>query len=301
MKANYPVEFMSALLTAEMKGGAGSEKELKMSRAINECKSLGIEILPPNVNTSQKNFSIEGEKIRFGLSAIKNVGQAAIESILTARKKGQFVSFTDFLYRVSLRKVNKRVIESLVKAGALADFGNKATLLANYPQLVQEISRKKTNQEEGQFGLFSSSVKLTSPQDNFKEIPERATEELMTMEKEVLGFLISRNPLSVYKEIINRKSTKPIAEIGKSDVGKTMILVGIISNFKVIRTKKNDLEMAFLTIFDDSGSVEVVAFPKVFRQLKANLAINKGLILKGKISERDGRFGVLIDQAKVLT
>jgi len=300
MKANYPVEFMTALLTAEMKGVAGSERELKMSRVINECKSMGIEVLPPSVNASQENFSIEGEKIRFGLSAIKNVGRAAIDSILEARKEGRFVSFSDFLYRINLRKANKRVIESLIKAGALDEFANRATLLTNYPILVKQIAQKKTDREDGQFGLFASSDLSIKPRDNFKRIAEWEEDKLMAMEKEVLGFLISRNPLVAYQEMIEKRSTKRIGEISREDLGKTMTLVGIISSCRVTKTKKNGLEMAFLTIFDDTGSIEIIVFPKAFRQLRMNLSVNKGLIVKGTIDEKEGRLELLANQAKCL-
>ncbi len=299
IKANYPVEFMTALLTAELQGVAGPQREIKMAQAIEECRRMEIKVLPPDINKSIRGFSIEGDAIRFGLSAIKNVGSAAIDTILEARSKNQFKGFKDFLYRVDLRKVNKKTVESLVKAGAFQHFGNRATILYYYPTLVKEISTQKEEDAKGQFGLFTSSDNKEQI-DNFKEISEFSEEELLQMEKEVIGFLISKNPLEKFKKIIAEKVTKKIGELTHDDINKTVVLVGVISSRKIIKTKKTNQEMAFITLFDETESIEIVVFPKLFNSVRDFIGINKVIILKGKITEKEGKISIIMDAARQL-
>lgn len=297
IKANYPVEYMTALLSAELKGVAGPQREIKMSQAIEECKRMNINVLPPDINKSEENFSIEGSAIRFGLSAIKNVGSAAIESILTARKNGEFKSFKDFLNRVDLRKVNKKTVESLIKAGAFLKFGNIATILFNYPKVLQDIQILKEKTEKGQFDLFFSDSSMVNLNDNFKLIEEFSEKELYAMEREVIGFLIGKNPLIKFSQIIKEKTNKKIAEINNNDIGKNIIIAGIVSGKKVIKTKKDNHEMAIIQIFDETGSIELVAFPKIYSNLKSILNINRILLLKGKVNDREGRLTIILDNA----
>lgn len=296
IKANYPVEFMTALLSAELQGVAGPQREIKMSQAIEECRRMNITVLPPDINKSGHSFSIEGGAIRFGMSAIKNVGQSAIESIVEARKKSDFASFRDFLSRVDLRRVNKKTVESLIKARAFAEFGNIATLLTNYPTVVADIQRAKVKQEKGQFDLFDSqSDKSTA--DNFRSIPEFSEEELFSMEREVIGFLIGKNPLLKFANLISKKSTHKIGEIDATDVGKSVVVAGILSGKKALKTKKDNSEMAIIQIFDETGNIEVVVFPKTFAKLKQILAINRIIMLKGKVNDRDSRLSIIMENA----
>jgi len=297
IKANYPVEFMTALLSAELKGVAGPQREIKMSQAIEECNRMGITVLPPDINKSQMNFTIEKDAIRFGLSAIKNVGEAAIESILEARKDGEFVSFRDFLYRVDLRKVNKKTVESLIKAGAFQKFANKSTLLKYYPELVTEVQSFREKVDKGQFDLFEDTSKDRKKLDNFKMIPEFSEEELFNMEREVIGFLIGKNPLNKFRKIIDEKITKKIGDLTSSDNNKSVILAGIISGKKTLKTKKDNQEMAIIQVFDETGNVEVVIFPKTFAQLKPIININKIILFKGKVIDRDNRLNVIMEKA----
>jgi len=299
LKANYPVEFMTALLTAELQGVAGPQREIKMAQAIEECRRMEIKVLPPDINKSVHNFKIEEDSIRFGLSAIKNVGSAAIDSIIEARKKTEFQGFKDFLYRVDLRKVNKKTIESLVKADAFQKFGNKATILYYYPNLVKDIATQKEDDEKGQFALFVNSSDRGQV-DNFKPIEEFSEEELLQMEREVIGFLISKNPLEKFKKIIAEKVTKKIGELTHDDINKTIILVGVISSKKIIKTKKTNQEMAFITIFDETESIEVVVFPKLFNSVRDFIGINKVIILKGKATEKEGKINIIMDAARQL-
>ncbi len=163
LKAHYPVEFMTALLTAESRGTTGPIKNEKIAQAVNECKRLNVTILPPGINTSDSEFAIENKKaIRFGLSAIKNVGTAAIESILSARKSGGFINIENFCERVDLSKVNKKTMESLIKAGAMDSFGKRATLLIRLPEITSRASQKRKQTKEGQGSLFESDLEKIS-------------------------------------------------------------------------------------------------------------------------------------------
>ncbi len=300
VKANYPVEFMTALLSAELKGVAGPMREIKMAQTLEECKRLEITVLPPDINRSISDFKIEGNSIRFGLSAIKNVGSAAIDSIVLVRNTGEFKSFRDFLFRIDLRKVNKKTVESLIKSGAFSQFNNRATLLSVYPKTVQDINKLKENFEKGQFGLFSQKMDTTKLIDNFDTISEFTEDELFNLEKDVIGFMINKNPLLKFKNIIAAKASKKIGEISLEDVNSTLVLVGIISSKRVIRTKKNNNEMAFITVFDESGSFDVVVFPNIYDKLKDILFINQIIIFKGKVSDRDNKLSIILDVAMKL-
>ena len=297
MKANYPAEFMTALLSAELQGMAGPMREIKMAQAIEECRRMEISVLPPDINKSGQSFAIEEKAVRFGLTAIKNVGAAAIDAILTARKAGSFKSFKDFLYRVDLRKVNKKTVESLIKSGAFNQYANRATLLANYPKLVKEISDSKSEIEKGQFRLFGQENLREKLSDSFTSVEDFSEDEILQMEKEIIGFLITKNPLLKFEDLIRKKITKKIGDVNIEDVNKTHILAGIVSGKKIIKTKKDNSEMAFINLFDETGSLECVVFPKLFARLREILAINRVIMLKGKINDRDGRISVLIDNA----
>ena len=298
MKANHPVEFMTALMTAELHGSAGPQREFKMAQALEESKSMGIEVIPPGINKSVYKFSIEGRSIRFGLSAIKNVGSAAIESIINARKKdGPFTSFSNFLSRVKLRKVNKKSVESLIKSGAFVEFGNIATLLLHYPTVVAEIAKYKDQQDLGQYGLFGGQDVVRYQNDSFSEVPELPDEKLIEYEKEVIGFLITRNPLKRHNEIIKKKVTKLLGDIGEDDVDKTFVFAGTISSIKVVKTKKNNDDMAFAHLNDTTGSIEVIIFPKTYQQVKTICESGSVLLFRGKVAERDGEYSIILDKA----
>ena len=300
MKANYPIEYMTALLTAELQGVAGPLREIKMAQAIEECRRMEIKVLAPDINASTHDFSIEKGNIRFGLSAIKNVGAAAIESLMEARKRGPFTGFKDFLYRVDLRKVNKRTVESLIKAGVFAAMGTAATLLHYYPQISKDIADSKQESSKGQFSLFIQSGEVQTQTDNFVPQPEFPDDVLITMEKEVIGFLISKNPLAKFKNIIDKKASKKIGEITKEDINKMHILVGVISGKKIIRTKKNNEEMAFMTVYDETGSIEVIVFPKLYLKMGSSLSLNQTIIMKGKITEKEDQMSMIVDNAMKL-
>jgi len=297
MKANYPVEYMTALMTAELHSAAGPIRELKMAQTLEESKRLKINVLIPDINKSLYNFSIEGRSIRFGLSAIKNVGSAAINAIIDARTNGgPFTSFRDMLFRIDLRKANKKTIESLIKAGALDSFGNRATLLAYYPQCVKEIVAHKEQMISGQFGLFGDQNATTYKSDNYTELPELSDDKLAEFEKEVIGFLLSHNPMDRHHDLICAKVTKHIADIGEGDENRTFIFAGNVTQMKIVKTKKKNDNMAFIRVNDNTGSAEVVVFPKTYEANKPDLIPNTVVLFKGKISERDGEYSILLEK-----
>ncbi|MEN9328524.1 MAG: hypothetical protein RI947_1332, partial [Candidatus Parcubacteria bacterium] len=248
MKANYPVEFMTSLLSAELQGVAGPMREIKISTAFEECRRMNITILQPDINKSEYSFSIEDGKIRFGLSALKNVGASAIDSIIEARKSEQFTGLKDFLMKVDLRKVNKKTVESLIKSGAFDNFSNRNTMLTYYPEVVRDIAERKEEKEKGQFGLFGQEHHEGKIKDNFEPLEELDDEAIIKYEREVIGYIVSKDPLASYKNIIEEKITKKIGRITVDDSNRTHIIAGVISGKKVIKTKKDNDEMVFLNI-----------------------------------------------------
>jgi DNA polymerase-3 subunit alpha len=297
VKANYPIEFMTSLLTAEINGATGPLREVKMTAALEECKVMKIPVLPPDINKSQDGFSIEGTAIRFGLSAIKNVGSAAIDTIVQARKDKPFHSFTDFLYRVDLRKVNKKTLESLINVGAFIAFGTRATLITHFPEQVERIGKNKDLSLSGQDNLFDSGPMMEEHKDTFAEVPEYPPEYIAQAERELIGFLLTQNPLEPYADIIREKVNKKIGEINLDDVKKQVIIAGEITFMKLLKTKKDNKEMAICTVNDGTGSMDVVVFPKTFQQIRDILKTHEVLLIKGTISDREGVLGCLVDNA----
>jgi len=295
VKAHYPVEFMTALLTAEIDHATGDAREQKIVQILDECKRMEIKVLPPDINLSVTDFAIENLNIRFGLSAVKNVGGAAIESIFQARQKQPFSSFKDFLLRVDLRKVNKKTIESLVYAGAFDRFGKRAPLLVFYTQIVKEIQKQKASADEGQFGLFGAGEALSSDgPDKLPDLPEFAEDELIAHEREAIGFHLSGNPFSKYAWVLKEKGARAIQDLSQFK-NRKVIVGGIIKQVKQINTKKNGDEMVFATITDFTGEIEMVVFPKLYQRSKHLWALNSLLLIKGVVQEKDHDLALVVD------
>ncbi len=299
VKAHYPVEFMTALLTAEIQHATGSDREQKIVQILEECKRMKIEVLPPHINKSEDDFAIEDDAIRFGLNAVKNVGSAAIESIREARVEKPFGSFRDFLLRVDLRKVNKKTVESLIYAGAFDEFGRRAQLLVYYSQVVKEIQKEKTKEDEGQFGLFSGDM-FQKPDAASREVlpavQEFSEDELVAFEREAIGFHLSVNPLDKYQELFRKKRTVPLHELAERKAG-IVVVGGIIKAVKKIHTRRNGDEMVFATITDYTDEVEVVVFPKTYARNKDIWAGNQVLLVKGKLQEKDDEQVIIAEEA----
>ncbi len=286
LKAHYSVEFMTALLTAESRGSTGPTKNEKIAQAVAECKRLNIPVLSPNINKSDSDFTIEeNSKVRFGLSAVKNVGGAAIQTILEGRAKGPFKSFEDFCMKVNLSTVNKKTMESLIKAGAMDAFGNRASLLIQAPEIIDNIHKKKKQQQEGQATLFGETQQ-DSPTDRkvFAEVDDFSPQEKLIFEKEFLGFYLTSHPFMNELLAIRSIITHEIEFVEEETEGKKVIIGGIIETTRRIFTKKNGNEMAFITIANEKGTaIECVVFPKVFSLYKQLLNRDTVVVIEGKI------------------
>ncbi|QXM06467.1 DNA polymerase III subunit alpha [Crassaminicella indica] len=295
LKAYYPVEFMAALITSIMGNAA------KVAQYIEDCKKRNIEILPPSVNESRDKFIVQDGKIRFGLLAVKNVGTGVIDAIVKAREeKGKFLSFTDFCDKVDMKEMNKRAIESLIKAGAFDNLGaNRAQLLAIYEKTMDGIQQDRKRNLEGQVSLFQAFEEIIPEnvkRDDLPDIKEFPQKDLLIMEKEVLGLYISGHPLSEYEREIKEISTMNTGDLlelsenqqedNRLKDGSYIRIGGLIGHRKNKITKNNNM-MAFITLEDLFGSVEVLVFPKIFDKYINLLYEDSVVIIEGKISMRE--------------
>lgn len=278
LKAHYPVEYMTALLTAE------SGDTEKIVEAIEECRRIKIPVLPPDINLSQTAFSIDSGSIRFGLSAIKNVGGVAIDVILTARQGGLFTSFTDFCLRVDSQKINKKVLESLIKAGAMDQFGKRAALLAavdKIRELGTSISKLKSS---GQTTFFA----LSEPSDRLPEIDEFAKPVLLAMEKELLGFYLTEHPHAEKLAQLGQLITHRINELPAGNLtGMRVTIGGIIETVRSVMTKNGNQPMCFCKVSDVGKSVEAVVFPKTYAATPGVWQADNLVLLTGRVEMRD--------------
>jgi DNA polymerase-3 subunit alpha len=295
LKAHYPVEFMAALLSSEM---GNSDKIL---RHLGECREKKIEVLPPDVNESHSDFTVVGGKVRFGLAAVKNVGLGAIQSILSARgEKGNFTSLADFCLKVDLRKVNKRVIESLVKCGAFDSLGfSRAPLLAGLEEAMewaQDVEREKANRQITMFGEFQNGRGKTEPR--LPEIPAWPENQRLAAEKETLGFYLTGHPLSSHVHILQRVTSMDTLKVQEAADGKEILIGGVVNSLKETNTKKGD-RMAFVTLEDLNGVVEVIVFSDLYKNSSLLLKGEGPIFIKGRVDA--GEESVKIIASEVLS
>jgi len=276
LKAHYPIEFMAASLTSEVQN---ADKILKY---ISECREMSIDILPPDINESYKHFTVVGNKIRFGLAAVKNVGEAAIDAILTEREeRGKFQTLFDFCKRVDLRKVNRRVIESLIKCGAFDFFKvYRSQMLALLEDILEHSQSVQKKMAEAQLNMLTPILKET--EESFPEIEEFPESQLITFEKETIGFYISRHPLSRYQEEIKKYTDEDTSTLSRLQNGAEIRICGLVGSLKEIITKKGD-RMAFLTLEDMKGFVEVILFPEVYKAALPCLRGGDPLFVRGTL------------------
>lgn len=302
LKAHYPVEFMTALLTAESRGTTGPQKNEKVSVAVAECKRLKIDVLGPNVNASLQDFSIEDNKIRFGLSAVKNVGSAAITSILQAREEGSFKTLSDFCERVDLTKVNKKTLESLIKAGAFDEFGNRATLLSSVAQITSSINKKANKSEKLQASLFADLPEIsTSGSFELIEIEDFTKSEKLMFERELLGFFLTDHPLNQKLNSLFTFATHKITDLQEVENGRKVKVGGLVASIKKIFTKRSNEEMAFVTIEDHLGaSIECVVFPKIYERTKSHLQKDAIVVIEGKLDFKEEIPVIITDGVRIL-
>jgi DNA polymerase-3 subunit alpha len=304
MKANFPVEYMTALLTAE-----ANDKD-KVSAAVNECRRMKIKVLPPDINESDVEFtivddkgSLEGKAIRFGLSAIKNVGEAAISAILSVRKEGKFESFATFLSRVDGRKVNKKVLESLIKVGAMGTFGGRAALLASMDSIREKVVRPKG--DDKQPGLFATGeLKKTEAATviTIANAEEFSDEELQSLERQLLGFSLSAKPISELVGPLKFQSTHKIFEISSNEVYSDLVrIAAVLTEVRVIVTRKTGAEMAFAKADDGTGSIELVIFPRLFKETRDFWLEGQPLLIAGRVDVREETLAILVESIETLS
>jgi DNA polymerase-3 subunit alpha len=303
LKANYPVEYMTAVLTAESRANTGPSRDERITSIINECRRMRITILPPEINSSDVEFSIQEEKIRFGLSAIKNVGTTAIESILDSRNsKGPFTGLSNFIDRVDTSKVNRKTVESLIKTGSMDRFGGRTALMTALPDLIERSHKAKRAVAAGQTGLFDTqeSGKTDTGQEILPEVEELSQSQLLAYEKELLGFYLTAHPLESHRKNLEKFGLTPVSDITNSMVGEKVIVGGIITEIKKITTKTGNNEMAFVKLEDLSGIIEMVIFPKVYARTINGLNRDAIVIISGRIDEKDNRLTILVDDMRPL-
>lgn len=303
LKVHYPVEFMAALMTSIM---GNSDKVVEYIR---ECNAIGIPVNPPDINKSFSKFSVEGDSIRFGLAAVKNVGVNIIENIVKEREEnGGFKDFVDFAKRLDTKDTNKRVVESLIKCGAFDQISeNRATLMAGYESVLESISMDRKKNVQGQISLFDAfSAQVEEVPDmqlstNLPVVREFSEKERLNMEKEVLGMYLSGHPLSEYKSELDRKTSinmKKINELKENEKtfmklhDREVIMGGMVIAKRIMTTKRNEI-MAFITLEDLYGAIEVVVFPQTLKKFNILLNDDSIILIKGAISIDD-------DEAKLI-
>jgi len=301
LKAHYPVSFMAALLTSE------KDNRDKIIKHMTNCKEMGISILPPDINESQKDFSISGENIRFGLAAVKNVGEAAIESIIAMRKERNFTSFMDFLSRVDLRKVNKRVIESLIKCGSFDALGNtRRQLMECLDQAMEEAQRKQKELLSNQASIFDQLDTVETSEANggssfqIPNLPEWDRKELLSIEKETLGFYITGHPLHGYADKLKLITNANSATLGTKRDKETITIAGVISSLTERLTKKKDV-MCSVVLEDLQGSVSIIFWADVYKKFYELLHADEPVVIQGNIDVGDESIKIIAQDVLTLT
>jgi len=288
LKTHYPVEFMAALLTSV----TGSTDDVV--KYINECREMGIAVEPPDINVSDANFTPHGSAIRFGLAAVKNVGGNAIESIVAARRNlGKFESIFAFCEKVDLRLLNKRVLESLIKSGAMDALGRRAQLMAVLDKAIERAQKTQRDAESGQHGLFGvfQEEEVQNHIDRLPETPDWDEHQRLAAEKEILGFFITGHPLEKYREKLEdlrALNTQEISAI-KSSTGKdeNITAAGMITNLRVLKSKRGDF-YAQASLEDMAGSIDMLVFPEAYRKLQEKVKLQVPVLIRGGVRIEEG-------------
>jgi DNA polymerase-3 subunit alpha len=298
LKTHYPVEFMAALLTSE------TSKPENVVKYIAECKEMGIAVEPPDVQVSGAQFTPNGDAIRFGLAAVKNVGGNAIESIMQAREEvgGQFKSFWEFCEKIDLRLMNKRVIESLIKAGALDSLGKRGPLMASVDKAMERAQKAQKDAAQGQaglFGLFDESPKAGQGGDDLPHVPDWEEAERLANEKEVLGFFVSGHPLDRYAEKLhNLTGIITVAEALErkpperrwgtpADPADEVMVAGLILGLRVQKSKRDQKQYAMATLEDTTGKINLICFSRDYERLSEQWKIEAPVVLRGVLMGDD--------------
>lgn len=299
LKYYYPQEFMAALLTSVM------DNVSKVSEYILSCRQMGISILPPDINEGESGFSVSGDSIRYGLSAIKSVGKSVVESIVSERSKnGLFHDMEDFIDRMSNKEVNKRTLENFIKSGALDTLsGTRKQKLFIAPELLEQKSKERKNAMEGQMTLFdiAGEEEKSRFQITFPDVGEFTKEDLLAFEKETIGIYVSGHPMEAYETtwknhitavsidfIVDEETEKAVVPDGSH------VTIGGMITGKTVKTTRNNKLMAFITLEDLAGSVEVIVFPKDYEQKRELLVEDNKVFIQGRASIGDDPVGKLI-------
>jgi DNA polymerase-3 subunit alpha len=296
LKTHFPVEFMAALLTSET---GNTEKVVKY---INEARGMGITVLPPDVNSSALDFTPVGEAIRFGLRAIKNVGENTVKGILEARNElGRFHSIYQFCDHIDPRLLNKRVIESLIKSGAMDSIGSRrAQLFAVIDRAMERAQRRQREKNSGQHGLFGGSAATAEPpEEPMPDLEEWPEHEMLASEYSTVGFYISGHPLSKYAAKLAELKAVDLAAVEGRRNGEEIAVGGIVLAMRSMRSRKGE-RWGILTLQDTTGVLEVLAFPESFGRLEAIFKSNAPLILKGRVNVEEAGTRLAVMDAKRL-
>ncbi|WP_167955341.1 DNA polymerase III subunit alpha [Anaerosporobacter faecicola] len=298
LKLYYPVEFMAALMTSVM------DNPSKVSEYIYSCRQMGIEILPPDINEGEGNFSVSGNRIRYGLSAIKGLGRPVIDAIVAERDaNGKFLNLKDFAKRLTGKEINKRTIESFIKSGAVDSLpGTRRQKMMVYVKVLDDVNREKKDSISGQFSLFDfmgADEKVEEVQ--MPDVGEYTMDMLLGFEKEVLGIYVSGHPMQEYESLwrknITATSTDFILDEEVNAVkvrdGDFAVIGGMITS-KTVKATRNNTMMAFITIEDLFGTVEVIIFPRDYERYKEHLLEDEKVFIKGKITVEEDKPGKLI-------
>lgn len=296
LKCHYPVEFMAALISS-VKDNSG-----KVASYIQACRAMGIKILPPDINEAKSDFSVAGSSIRYGLSAVKSVGDAVTDIIrMEVEQNGPFKGLEDYVGRLSNKEANKRTIESFICSGAFDSFGyNRKQMLSIYPQIIEQASVDKKNAMSGQMSLmdFLGEEEKEDFKIKYPDVEEFSKEELLAKEKEILGIYISGHPLDEYRDIIDKKVTAKSTDFifdeengGYKVKDKIPYYIGGMIEKVTVKTTKHGDNMAFLTIEDLYGTVEVVVFPRDYARYKGKIVENQKVLIKGNasVNEEEGK------------
>ena len=309
-KLHHPREYMAALLTSVL------DSAEKVSEYINECRDMGIALLPPDVNRSRDSFTVEPEGIRFGLVAIKNIGRGFIQAVVRERERGgDFTGFQDFCERMYDSDINKRAVENLIRAGAFDGFGaRRSQLIAVHDKLLDSIGASRRQNVEGQldfFGMSSGATQRRSVEMILPDIPEYAPEELMRQEKEVTGLYLSGHPMAAYRDVARRAGAVHIAAINEDfaqEGGPTsfrdeqrITVAGIVTAYRTKATRSGSL-MAYATVEDDTASIELLCFSRTLEKYGRLLGEGSAVLIQGKLSVRDEKPPqILCDEVRSLT
>ena len=293
LKANHPAAYMAALLTSVMMSSA------KVAQYVDDCRRMGIEVLPPDINKSSYRFTVENGKIRFGLLAIKNVGLSGIQALIRTRREKPFASLADFCERVDARACNKKAIESLIRAGSFDDMhGNRKAMLLSLEETTEQGRLRQKEQEDNQLNLFGlmEEGKPTQERQPFTlpSVPDYPARDRLEMEKELLGLYLTGSPLTPYRRQIARVADRRISELADTPDGTQVAVAGMVRTSKAISTKKG-ARMAFLEIEDTTGFIEVVLFPEPFKRCGELAQSDTVVAVRGRLQRRDDEVKLIAD------